>query len=1188
MSAEITLPNPADATDVEVTAAINTHRTSQVHVVAQPPIIGPGYAASYSDSRLSDQRVPTDGSVTNTKVATGAAIDQSKINGLVSDLANKVDTTDARLSDQRVPTDGSVTNAKVASNAAIAQSKIAGLESALTQLSIDITNAQSAANAYTDLKLDQRDIKQSVYTLSDSNVSLTTPGTDIGGVTLSTAKRIALTGQTNAAENGLYDWTGASTALTRTSDANTSAEVTSAMMFAVEAGQYGNSWWYLQTQDPITLGTTNLTFASYEGSSTRYIDLRHPKYGLISNDSSAGAVAANDAGIAEIIAEAKASFKPVLLTTGTFYISQTIVLDANFITFWGMGNHTNFIQTTTNPVMTVGVSSSAGVARCNIGGFRLSYSSLQTSSSAIGLKLQNVWMNRFERISVENAYDAVKGVDNTFVFSNTFDDIFIKPWKNDGFTLKTSGLAHTGNVFGNIYISCGDNTSVGTVTGVPFALRQTAEQTIRQLNIEWVKCAVAMEFDTARPVKIDSLHVEGVSLTANHKGVLHAMSNAVVEIDSWNIQDLSCLIADGADTRNGLVSVVGGSLVEVRGIHYENQAATVNCPQFSWVLSDTASPGSQNCKVRWGNVSYNFTNSGITHMDRTVVDTAGFLKRHTTAEWDQVPGLTPASAVTFGNADATLSPTANAQVNVFTTALTAERTVTLSEGSSFKQPPGTKFFVVRSTAATGNFDLVVKSLAGTELARLGIGDWGFFELQYDSTWRKFAGGNLNSLDSDLVAIAALSPTNDDILQRKSGAWTNRTPAQFKTDLALTKSDVGLANVDNTSDANKPVSSATQTALNAKADLVGGFVPSNQLPSYVDDVLEYADFGSFPGTGESGKIYVAADTNLTYRWTGSAYAGMSSALALGETSTTAYRGDRGKTAYDHSQLITGNPHAVTKSDVGLGNADNTSDANKPVSTATQSALDAKVDKSTYDANSILYATTDNTPVALTVAASTVVGRDSSGGIAALTMTQLKTLLALAISDVASLQSALDAKLSLSTYDANSILYATTDNTPAALTVGSSTFVGRKATGDISAMSVSEVKTLLALAIADVTNLQTTLDAKLPKAPVVTTLTVAGSTYTPNCDTSEIVQILNPAADFTVAAPTGTPANGQKLTVWIQSDATGRTPTWNAIYLASGVASMPTTALPASKWVTLFFVYNSTVSKWVNFSTDSVGY
>ena len=109
-------------------------------------------------------------------------------------------------------------------------------------------------------------------------------------------------------------------------------------------------------------------------------------------------------------------------------------------------------------------------------------------------------------------------------------------------------------------------------------------------------------------------------------------------------------------------------------------------------------------------------------------------------------------------------------------------------------------------------------------------------------------------------------------------------------------------------------------LNTKADLEGGKVPATQLPSFVDDVLEFANLASFPATGESGKIYIAIDTNLTYRWGGSSYVVMSSSLALGETSSTAYRGDRGKIAYDHSQT-TGNPHGTTKNDIGLGNVPN---------------------------------------------------------------------------------------------------------------------------------------------------------------------------------------------------------------------------------------------------------------------------
>jgi hypothetical protein len=234
----------------------------------------------------------------------------------------------------------------------------------------------------------------------------------------------------------------------------------------------------------------------------------------------------------------------------------------------------------------------------------------------------------------------------------------------------------------------------------------------------------------------------------------------------------------------------------------------------------------------------------------------------------------------------------------------------------------------------------------------------------------------------------------------------------------TKADVGLGNVDNTSDADKPVSTAQQTAINSgvaeaktyadgKSALAipltqkgaasgvaeldaSGKVLSSQLPSYVDDVLNYTTQSNFPSTGESGKIYIAKDTNLTYRWTGTTYVEISPSIALGETSATAYRGDRGKIAYDHSLAahapsnaqknsditkaeieakltgaITSHTHSayvptsrkvagkaltgditLAKGDVGLGNVDNTSDANKPVSTAQAAAIALKIDASKF--------------------------------------------------------------------------------------------------------------------------------------------------------------------------------------------------------------------------------------------------
>ena len=136
----------------------------------------------------------------------------------------------------------------------------------------------------------------------------------------------------------------------------------------------------------------------------------------------------------------------------------------------------------------------------------------------------------------------------------------------------------------------------------------------------------------------------------------------------------------------------------------------------------------------------------------------------------------------------------------------------------------------------------------------------------------------------------------------------------------------------------------------------GKVPSSQLPSYVDDVLEYNNRSGFPGTGESGKIYIAKDTNLTYRWSGSTYVEVSQSLALGETSSTAYAGNKGKQNADNiaslqtkttnidnytvnGKKISTNP-TISKGDIGLGNVNNTSDANKPISTATQNALNQK--------------------------------------------------------------------------------------------------------------------------------------------------------------------------------------------------------------------------------------------------------
>lgn len=113
----------------------------------------------------------------------------------------------------------------------------------------------------------------------------------------------------------------------------------------------------------------------------------------------------------------------------------------------------------------------------------------------------------------------------------------------------------------------------------------------------------------------------------------------------------------------------------------------------------------------------------------------------------------------------------------------------------------------------------------------------------------------------------------------------------------------------------------------------GKVPAAQLPSYVDDVLEYTVKSNFPATGETGKIYVETNTNKTYRWSGTAYVEISASLALGETASTAYRGDRGKVAYEHSQAAHAPANAEKNVQSDWNITDTSSDTyikNKPTS------------------------------------------------------------------------------------------------------------------------------------------------------------------------------------------------------------------------------------------------------------------
>ena len=139
---------------------------------------------------------------------------------------------------------------------------------------------------------------------------------------------------------------------------------------------------------------------------------------------------------------------------------------------------------------------------------------------------------------------------------------------------------------------------------------------------------------------------------------------------------------------------------------------------------------------------------------------------------------------------------------------------------------------------------------------------------------------------------------------------------------VTKDQIGLSNVTND--------------LQVKRDEMGvaygvatlddtGKVASSQLPSYVDEILEFQEKDSFPETGESGKIYVELTSNLTYRWSGTQYVEISPSIGLGETSSTAYAGDKGAAVTDRvnklaqkriSYIDSKNAFTSDESNVGL--------------------------------------------------------------------------------------------------------------------------------------------------------------------------------------------------------------------------------------------------------------------------------
>jgi hypothetical protein len=162
-----------------------------------------------------------------------------------------------------------------------------------------------------------------------------------------------------------------------------------------------------------------------------------------------------------------------------------------------------------------------------------------------------------------------------------------------------------------------------------------------------------------------------------------------------------------------------------------------------------------------------------------------------------------------------------------------------------------------------------------------------------------------------------SPSTNDTHTENAITWIFNGTSWDAQDVTVTAASIGLGSVDNTADADKPVSTATQAAIDLKADDIDLTTHTGDTSNPHNVTATQVGLGSVNNTSDTDKpISTATQAAID--------------LKADDTDLTSHTTD------------TSNPHNVTSAQVGLSAVDNTSDVDKPISTATQTALDLKAD------------------------------------------------------------------------------------------------------------------------------------------------------------------------------------------------------------------------------------------------------
>jgi len=405
-------------------------------------------------------------------------------------------------------------------------------------------------------------------------------------------------------------------------------------------------------------------------------------------------------------------------------------------------------------------------------------------------------------------------------------------------------------------------------------------------------------------------------------------------------------------------------------------------------------------------------------------------------------------------------------------------------------------------------------------------------------------------DSDLTAIAALTPGAGNVLAADGSGWISKTYAALKTALVLVKADVGLGSVDNVSMATERAATATLTnktltspVINTPTGITASDVGAQPIDSDLTAIAALTSGAgnvlAADGAGWVSKTYAALKTSLGL---------VKADVGLSNVDNTSNVTERAAAATLTNKTLTSpvinTPTGIVKGDVGLGSADNTADSAKPVSSAQLTALNGKVALSTVTTKGDIVAATAAATIARLGVGSNnqVLTADSS------TTTGLKW--AAAASGSVSSVTAGDATIAIGGTASDPTVMVAGATLAALAPLSSPTFTG-------TATFAKTVSTPVALTDAATI----AVDASLGNLFVVTL-----------------------GGNRTMGVPS-TPSDGQQVLFEIIQDGTGsRTVTWSSS--TGGYAfDVPTPILATDPGARNFlsFVYDLTTNKWRYAST-----